>query len=71
MDASHQEQQHREGEPLKREELERLYSISAQLKNGIEHISTGRVEIGKVWVQEATRALNILIAIMDSENGKE
>ncbi len=56
---------------MKREELERLYSISAQLKNGIEHISTGRVEIGRVWVQEAAKALNILLTIWDSENGKE
>ncbi|EKR4132814.1 hypothetical protein P8F49_001454 [Salmonella enterica] len=56
---------------MKQDELERLYSISAQLKKGLENISTGRVEIGKVWVQEATRALNILLAIVDSENGKE
>lgn len=71
MVASHREPQHREGEPLKGEELERLYSVSAQLKKGLEHISTGRVEIGRVWIQEAARALSILLAIVESENGKE
>ncbi|HAF2129998.1 TPA: hypothetical protein N2G35_004638 [Salmonella enterica] len=56
---------------MKGEELERLYSVSAQLKKGLEHISTGRVEIGRVWIQEAARALSILLAIVESENGKE
>ncbi|MBA2158712.1 hypothetical protein CB025_14770 [Salmonella enterica subsp. diarizonae serovar 60:r:e,n,x,z15] len=56
---------------MKREELERLYSVSAQLKKGLEHISSGRVGTGKAWVEEATRALNILLTIVGSENGKE
>lgn len=57
---------------MKRDELERLYSISAQMKKGLEHISTGRVEIGRVWTQEAARSLNILIAIAEAEeNGRE
>lgn len=70
MDASHREQQHRESEPLKRKELEKLYSISEQLKDGIEHISTGQVEIGRVWIQVAYRDLNIMITNMEFENGK-
>lgn len=57
---------------MKPEELERLYSISAQLKHGPEHISTGRVETGRVWTQEAARSLNILITIAEAqENGRE
>ncbi|EEJ1082670.1 hypothetical protein GTC52_004282 [Salmonella enterica] len=56
---------------MKREELERLYSISAQLKKGLENISSGRVESGRVWIEEAARALNILLRIADAENGKE
>ncbi|EEA3739533.1 hypothetical protein J5047_003194 [Salmonella enterica] len=56
---------------MKPDELERLYSISAQLKKGLENISTGRVDTGKAWVEEAARALNILLTIVDSENGKE
>lgn len=56
---------------MKHDELERLYSISAQLKKGPEYISTGRVETGKIWVEEAGNALNILLTIVDSENGKE
>ncbi|ELC8834978.1 hypothetical protein AB4H89_002705 [Salmonella enterica] len=56
---------------MKPDELERLYSISAQLKKGLEDISTGRVGIGKAWVEEAARSLNILLTIVDSENGKE
>lgn len=57
---------------MKREELERLYSISAQLKHGLEHISTGRIEIGRVWTQEANRSLSILIAVTeDKENDRE
>lgn len=71
MDASHREQQHRESGTLKREELERLYSISAQLKKGLENINTGRVGTGKAWVEEAARALNILLTIVDSENGRK
>lgn len=71
MGASYREQQHRESGTLKREELERLYSISAQLKKGLENISTGRVGTGKAWVEEAARDLNILLTIVDSENGRE
>ncbi|EMN7476655.1 hypothetical protein WB926_003117 [Salmonella enterica] len=56
---------------MKQGELERLYSISAQIKKGLENISTGRVEAGKAWVEEADRALNILLTIVDSENGRE
>lgn len=71
MVASHREPQHREGEPLKGEELERLYSVSAQLKKGLENIGTGRVETGRVWIEEAARALNILLRIAESENNRE
>ncbi|HHP3381590.1 TPA: hypothetical protein ACWV4W_001167 [Salmonella enterica subsp. enterica serovar Muenchen] len=53
---------------MKHDELERLYSISAQLKKGLEHISTGRVGIGKSWVEEAGSALNILLRLVESEN---
>ncbi|ECC3466321.1 hypothetical protein AA471_27475 [Salmonella enterica subsp. enterica] len=53
---------------MKREELERLYSVSAQLKKGLENISTGRVEAGKAWVEEASGALNILLRLVESEN---
>ncbi|EHC5874041.1 hypothetical protein JR782_004921 [Salmonella enterica subsp. enterica serovar Eastbourne] len=56
---------------MKYEELERLYSISAQLKKGLEHISSGRVGIGKVWVEEAGRALNILLRLTESKNTRE
>ncbi|EAM9431501.1 hypothetical protein EOI87_08785 [Salmonella enterica] len=55
---------------MKRDELERLYSISAQLKKGLENISTGRVDTGKVWVEEGARALNILLRLVESENTK-
>lgn len=53
---------------MKHDELERLYSISAQLKKGLEHISTGRVETGKAWVEEACVALNILLRLVESTN---
>ncbi|HCA3883338.1 TPA: hypothetical protein MPK85_004012 [Salmonella enterica] len=53
---------------MKREELERLYSISAQLKKGLENISTGRVDTGKAWVEEGAWALNILLRLVESEN---
>ncbi|EJO2705108.1 hypothetical protein NRE95_000525 [Salmonella enterica] len=53
---------------MKREELERLYSISAQLKKGLENINTGRVDTGKAWVEEGARALNILLRLVESEN---
>lgn len=57
---------------MKREEPERLYSISAQLKHGFEHISTGRIEIGRVWTQEAARSLSILITVAEEkENDRE
>ncbi|EDQ0072838.1 hypothetical protein ACLBR3_001083 [Salmonella enterica] len=56
---------------MKQDELERLYSISAQLKKGLEYTSTGRVETGKAWVEEAARSLNILFTIVESDNGKE
>ncbi|EAN5735972.1 hypothetical protein EJD04_24915 [Salmonella enterica] len=53
---------------MKPDELERLYSISAQLKKGLEHISTGRVETGKAWIEEAGSDLNILLRFVESEN---
>ncbi|EBI1833510.1 hypothetical protein NAK51_004517 [Salmonella enterica] len=53
---------------MKPDELERLYSISAQLKKGLENISTGRVDTGKAWVDEAARALNIFLRLVESEN---
>lgn len=56
---------------MKRDELERLYSISAQLKKGVEYISAGRVKIGNVWIQVATRDLNIMLTIVGAESGKE
>lgn len=56
---------------MKQDELERLYSVSAQLKKGIEHINTGRVGIGKAWIEEAARALNTLLRIAETESGKE
>ncbi|EIF8866885.1 hypothetical protein HZ500_005490 [Salmonella enterica] len=56
---------------MKPDELERLYSVSAQLKKGIGHISTGRVEAGRVWIEEASRALGILLRIAEAESGKE
>lgn len=71
MVASHRKPQYREGEPLKGEELKRLYSVSAQLKKGLGHISTGRVETGRVWIEDATRSLNILLRIAKAESGKE
>lgn len=71
MAASHRKPQHREGEPLKGEELERLYSVSAQLKKGLENIGTGRVEAGRVWIEEAARSLNILLRIAESGNNRE
>ncbi|EAV0889091.1 hypothetical protein ETK16_09570 [Salmonella enterica] len=55
---------------MKRDELERLYGISAQLKQGIEHINTGRVDIGKAWVEEGARALNILLRLVESKNAR-
>lgn len=70
MDASHREPQHREGQPLKPDEFERLCSVSAQLKKGLENISSGRVESGRVWIEEAARALNILLRIAEAENDK-
>ncbi|HAG0017907.1 TPA: hypothetical protein G8O67_005316 [Salmonella enterica] len=56
---------------MKDEELERLYSVSAQLKKGLENISTGRVETGRIWIEEAAIALNILLRIAESENNRE
>ncbi|EAN5731427.1 hypothetical protein EJD04_00535 [Salmonella enterica] len=56
---------------MKPDELERLYSVSAQLKKGIEHIKTGRVDVGRTWVEEAARTLNILLRIAEAEIGKE
>lgn len=57
---------------MKREELERLNSVSVQLKNGLEHISTGRVEIGRVCIQEADRSLSALITVAEvQENDRE
>ncbi|EDS8890389.1 hypothetical protein GQC79_005428 [Salmonella enterica] len=53
---------------MKPDELERLCSISAQLKKGLENISTGRVDTGKAWVEEAARTLNILLRLVESEN---
>ncbi|ECC3463674.1 hypothetical protein AA471_13465 [Salmonella enterica subsp. enterica] len=53
---------------MTRDELERLYSISAQLKKGLENINTGRVGTGKAWVEEASGALNILLRLVESEN---
>lgn len=53
---------------MKPDELERFYSISAQLKKGLENISTGRVDTGKAWVEEAARTLNILLRLVESEN---
>lgn len=55
---------------MKQDEFERLCSVSAQLKKGLESISSGRVETGRVWVEEAARALNILLRIAEAENGK-
>lgn len=56
---------------MKPDELERLYSVSAQLKKGLEYTSTGRVETGKAWIEEAAISLNILITMTESENDKE
>lgn len=56
---------------MKQDEFERLCSVSAQLRKGLESISSGRVETGRVWVEEAARALNILLRIAESENNKE
>ncbi|EIY5519552.1 hypothetical protein MM424_005096 [Salmonella enterica] len=53
---------------MKPDELERLYSISAQLKKGLENISTGRVDTGKAWVEEGAWALNIFLRLVESEN---
>ncbi len=55
---------------MKHDELEKLYSISAQLKKGLENISTGRVGTGKAWVEEAARSLNILLRFVESENSR-
>lgn len=56
---------------MKRDELEILHSISAQLKKGLEYISTGRVKIGNAWIQEATRDLNIMLTMAGAEDDKE
>lgn len=56
---------------MKKYELERLYCISAQLKNGIEHISIGQVEMGKLLIQVAHRDLSILLTMASAENSKE
>ncbi|HCL5309957.1 TPA: hypothetical protein N2G38_002237 [Salmonella enterica] len=56
---------------MKRSEFERLCSISAQMKKGLESISSGRVEAGRVWVEEAARALSILLIKVEKEDGKE
>lgn len=55
---------------MKQEEFERLCSVSAQLRKGLESIGSGRVEAGRVWIEEAARALNILLRIAEAENGK-
>ncbi len=55
---------------MKHGELERLYSISAQLKKGLENISTGRGDTGKVWVEDAARSLNILLRLVESTNNR-
>lgn len=54
--------------PLKQDEFERLCIVSAQLKKGLENISSGRVESGRVWIEEAAWALNILLRIAEAEN---
>lgn len=56
---------------MKQDEFERLCSVSAQIKKGLENISSGRVESGRVWIEEAARALNILLRIAESENNRE
>lgn len=56
---------------MRPDEFERLCSVSAQLKKGLDNISSGRVESGRVWIEEAARALNILLRIADAENGQE
>lgn len=56
---------------MKPDELERLYSVSAQMKKGLEHIKTGRVDVGRAWIEEAAISLNILITMTESENDKE
>ncbi|EEI5751770.1 hypothetical protein HRW30_004985 [Salmonella enterica] len=56
---------------MKQDEFERLCSVSAQLRKGLENIGSGRVETGRVWIEEAARALNILLRIAELENNKE
>lgn len=55
---------------MKQDEFERLCSVSAKLKKGLENISSGRVESGRVWIEAAARALNILLRIAEAENDK-
>lgn len=56
---------------MKGEELEKLYNVSAKMKKGIEHIKTGRVDVGRAWIEEAARSLNILITMTELENDKK
>ncbi len=56
---------------MKHDEFERLCNVSAQLRKGLENIGSGRVETGRVWIEEAARALNILLRIAESENDRE
>lgn len=53
---------------MRPDEFERLCSVSAQLKKGLENISTGRVDAGKAWIEEGARSLNILLRLVESEN---
>lgn len=71
MAASYRKPQHREGEPLKKDEHEMLRIIAGQLKKGVDYINTGRVAVGKAWIEESVRDLNIVLITAGGRNGGE
>lgn len=71
MDASHRKPQRRESNPLRSDEHEMLRIIARQLKKGVAYINTGRVAIGKAWIEDSVRDLNMMITMAGAENGKE
>ncbi|HAG2284114.1 TPA: hypothetical protein G8W61_004480 [Salmonella enterica] len=56
---------------MKRDDREILNGIAVQMKKGIEYINTGRIGVGKAWIEEAARDLNIMLTMTGAENGKE
>ncbi|EGW7921837.1 hypothetical protein JGX56_004446 [Salmonella enterica] len=48
-----------------------LRIIARQLKKGVAYINIGRVAIGKAWIEDSVRDLNMMITMAGAENGKE